>query len=82
MIASVFGFGMWVKLIHQYSPTQVTPFALLVPVFGMLSAYLVLGDAMNRLQIIAASLVILGLAIITQAAWLRERLAGKKLAKF
>jgi O-acetylserine/cysteine efflux transporter len=49
--------------------------ALLVPVFGMLAANLVLGEAMPLWKLSAAGLVMLGLAINIAWPTLRQGLA-------
>mgnify|MGYP006176521951 CR=1 FL=1 len=42
--ATLFGFSMWARLLSLYPASQVAPFALLIPVAGIGSAALLLGD--------------------------------------
>jgi O-acetylserine/cysteine efflux transporter len=53
----------WGWLIHHLPLTTVAPFALLVPIFGILSSVLVLGEPLPLWKIIAAILVISGLCV-------------------
>jgi O-acetylserine/cysteine efflux transporter len=57
-------FAMWGMLLSTYSASAAAPFALLVPVFGFLSGYLVLGEAISLQQLIGALLIVLGLVVI------------------
>ncbi len=62
-IATIFGFGGWAMLIARHGAGRVAPFSLLVPIFGMLSSAVVLGESFGALQIASAGLVIFGLAL-------------------
>lgn len=64
IIATVVAFGIWGWLLRTYSATLVTPFALLVPVFGMMFSALVLGEQQSAVGILAAGLVLMGLGTI------------------
>jgi O-acetylserine/cysteine efflux transporter len=65
------GFGIWSMLMRRYPASQVAPFALLVPVAGMVSATLVLHEGMEPWKIVAGLLVLAGLALNQFAARLR-----------
>ncbi|MDR2128145.1 MAG: EamA family transporter [Burkholderiaceae bacterium] len=60
---TMFGYGAWAWLLGRYSASAVSPFALLVPVFGMGAAALTLGEAMPAWKLLAAALVLCGLAL-------------------
>ncbi|HEX4046163.1 MAG TPA: EamA family transporter [Gammaproteobacteria bacterium] len=60
---TLFGFSIWNKLIREYPVATITPFTLLVPVVGMLSATLVLGEPFESWKLLAGVLVITGLCI-------------------
>jgi O-acetylserine/cysteine efflux transporter len=62
-IVTVVGFGLWGMLIRRYGASQVVPFALLVPVFGMSSSALLLGESFGPMRLVAATLVIVGLVL-------------------
>jgi O-acetylserine/cysteine efflux transporter len=58
------GFAMWGKLLSTYSASIAAPFALLVPVFGGLSAYLLLGETLTPQRMVGSLMIFAGLAII------------------
>jgi O-acetylserine/cysteine efflux transporter len=60
---TILGFGIWSVLMRRYPTATVAPFALLVPVAGMVSAALVLGEALQWWKIAAGALVLGGLAL-------------------
>lgn len=61
--ATIGGYGLWGKLLSRYPAATVSPFALLVPVVGMSSAALFLGEAISLRQLLGALLVMSGLAV-------------------
>jgi O-acetylserine/cysteine efflux transporter len=60
---SWFGYASWAFLLARYPSATISPWALLVPVFGMGAAVLWLGEPMPAWKLAAATLVILGLAV-------------------
>ncbi len=66
--ATLFGFGTWSALLRRYPAPAVAPFALLVPPFGVLSAWIVLGEAPTVLEIVGGIIVLIGLALVTGVA--------------
>ncbi|MEV5899840.1 EamA family transporter [Streptomyces sp. NPDC052127] len=62
-VTTVFGFGAWGWLLHRHPASTVAPFSLLVPVFGMTSAALFLGEPVSGLRWCAAALLVGGVAL-------------------
>src|SRR5690606_14418598 len=62
-VATIFGFAIWGAMISRYGVSTVAPFSLLVPVFGMSSSALLLGEAFGTLRIVAAVLIVVGLVM-------------------
>ena len=60
---TILGFGIWSMLMRRYPSATVAPFSLLVPVAGMLSAAVVLGEALQWWKVAAGALVLGGLAL-------------------
>jgi O-acetylserine/cysteine efflux transporter len=60
---SLFGYAAWGYLLNRYPAATVTPWALLVPVFGIASSALILGEPLPVWKLAAAGLVIAGLAL-------------------
>ncbi|HET6857709.1 MAG TPA: EamA family transporter [Streptomyces sp.] len=72
-VTTVFGFGAWGYLLRRYPASSVAPFSLLVPVFGMSSAALFLGETMTPLRWCAAALLVGGVALASFAGRGRGR---------
>ena len=73
--ATLFGFAAWGFLLRSYPASQVAPFSLLVPIFGMTSSALVLGETLTAAKLAGAALVFAGVAL-TALPWpLRQRRA-------
>lgn len=60
---SLFGYAAWAWLLARHPAAEVTPTALMVPVFGLGTAALVLGEPLPAWKLAAATLVIAGLAV-------------------
>jgi O-acetylserine/cysteine efflux transporter len=60
---SLFGYAVWAWLLSRHPAATVVPMALLVPVFGMASSALMLGEPLPAWKLIAAALVMAGLAL-------------------
>jgi len=69
---TLFGYGAWAWLLARYPASTVSPWALLVPVFGIGSSALMLGESLPAWKLGAAALVIGGLALNLAAARLRR----------
>ena len=60
-VSGLFGFAAWIALVSRHTAAAVTPFALLVPVFGIASAALLLGERPSALELGGAVLICAGL---------------------
>jgi O-acetylserine/cysteine efflux transporter len=72
-VATIFGFGMWAWLLSRYPASQVAPFALFVPVAGIGSAALLLGEQITGIEIAGSVLVFAGLLVNVFGPRLRIR---------
>ena len=59
--ATLFGFASWARLLSRYPTGLIAPFALLVPVSGIASGAIFLGESLAPLQAVGAALVFAGL---------------------
>jgi O-acetylserine/cysteine efflux transporter len=75
--ATLFGFASWARLLHRYPTALVSPFALLIPISGLASGALFLGESLSPLQTAGVALVLAGLAVNVYGARLRARLRGR-----
>ena len=75
--ATLFGFGSWNALLHRYPTALISPFALLIPVAGLASGALFLGERLAPAQIAGVALVFVGLVVnvygLKLRAWLARR---------
>jgi len=71
--ATLLGYSIWGRLLSRYPASQVAPFSLLVPVVGLTSASILLGDRLGPWQLIGGLLVMLGLLINVCGGWLVGR---------
>jgi len=76
---TLFGYAAWAWLLARHPAATVAPMALLVPVFGMTASAWWLGEALPAWKLVAAALVIGGLAmnlfgprLLARAAMLRS----------
>jgi O-acetylserine/cysteine efflux transporter len=60
---TIFGFGLWARLLSHYSAATVAPFALLVPVVGMIAGAVVFGEPLRPIELAGGVLVMAGLAL-------------------
>jgi O-acetylserine/cysteine efflux transporter len=80
-VATLIGATLWAKLISVYSPSQVAPFSLLIPVFAITSASIFLGETMSIFVMFACSLVFIGLVINQWPRKIRPTLSSKIIEK-
>ncbi|MFJ5927803.1 EamA family transporter [Kitasatospora sp. NPDC092948] len=75
LVSTLFGFVAWSHLLRRYDASVVAPYSLLVPVFGMSSAALLLGERFSPAAGTATVLVIagIGLGAVPATAWARLR---------
>lgn len=60
---TLFGYAAWAWLLSRYPAATVSPMSLLVPVFGMGASALYLAEPLPAWKIMAASLILAGLAL-------------------
>lgn len=75
---TLFGFAAWSWLLTRYDAAVITPYALLIPVFGMGASALLLGEPLPAWKFHAAALVLGGIALITLTPLVSKRLRGTR----
>ncbi len=73
-IATFVGYGIWGYLLSRYETWRVTPLSLLVPVVGMFSGALLLGERLSPQQMLGALVIIIGLLVNVFGGSLQQRL--------
>ncbi|MGP5311187.1 EamA family transporter [Psychrobacter faecalis] len=62
-VSTLIGFGLWAHLLSQNIASKVMPFALLVPVFGMATSVLFIGEVVTWWKMLAMVLILSGLVL-------------------
>lgn len=70
--ATLLAGGIWSWLLGRHPASIVAPFTLLVPITGLLSGYLILGETVTRVEILGGALVIAGLVVTLRKARMPE----------
>lgn len=73
LAATLIGYTLWGRLLSTLPTHMVAPLTLLVPVVGLSAAWVLLGEALQPLQLAGAALVMCGLAINVFGARLASR---------
>jgi O-acetylserine/cysteine efflux transporter len=64
VVTTALCYGLWFAMMRRYPVSQVMPFTLLEPVFGALTAVLLLNEAWDWQMVLGALVTVSGLAII------------------
>tara|TARA_R110002167_G_scaffold98718_5_gene259378 strand:+ start:6436 stop:7323 length:888 start_codon:yes stop_codon:yes gene_type:complete len=75
-VATIFGYSSWAHLLRHYPASQVAPLTLMVPVVGLITAWLALGETLGLWQLVGIVLVMLGLLVNTFGAKLFNQKSG------
>ena len=79
--ASLIGYGIWNTLLAKYPTSSVVPFTLLVPVVGILAAWLAQGELPTLLELVGGVIMLGGLAAAVVQNWGRKRPAAAAAAE-
>lgn len=63
LLATPAGFGAWGYLLKRYGATTVAPFSMLVPIFGIASASILLGEQIHPVDVAGGVLVVGGILL-------------------
>jgi O-acetylserine/cysteine efflux transporter len=78
----LFSYGLWARLMAHHSAETVAPFALFVPVVGMVAAAHLFGEILSLVELVGGALVMMGLAFQVFDDWaLRRRLPAFRLPR-
>ncbi|NLJ78664.1 MAG: EamA family transporter [Tissierellia bacterium] len=61
--STLFGYGMWSRLIAKYSVAKIAPVSLLVPITGLLTARIVLSEQLSTMQWAGTIVILIGLIV-------------------
>lgn len=79
-ISTLMGFTVWARLLRRYPAGVVVPFTLLVPLFGLASGALVLGERLTMVQTLGSAIVFAGIVCVAFPTTLFSALRPKPTA--
>jgi O-acetylserine/cysteine efflux transporter len=71
--ATLFGYGIWTRLMARYPANRIAPFSLLVPFVGLTTGWVVFGESLQPIHFAGGALLIAGLLLNLFGASLFER---------
>jgi O-acetylserine/cysteine efflux transporter len=71
---TLLGYAVWNRMLSRYPAAMITPFALLIPVFGMASSALLLHESFAMWKLMATALILGGLTLNTLVPLLQRKL--------
>ncbi len=63
LVATLVGYVLWGRLLGKHPVSKVAPLSLLIPVIGLVSSSLLLGEHLDLIQWVGGAVVMLGLAV-------------------
>ena len=74
--ATLFGYGVWTRMLSRYPANRVAPFSLLVPLVGLTTGWLVFGEVLQPVHFAGGALLMAGLLLnLFGARWLGRKTA-------
>lgn len=64
VLATIVAYGLWYRLMRRYDVNQAVPFMLLIPLFGVLSGVVLLGEPVTWTLAVGGLLTVAGVGII------------------
>ncbi|WP_413318494.1 EamA family transporter [Agrococcus sp. 1P02AA] len=80
LLGTIAGSGIWTWLLSRHPAARVAPFSMLVPVVGLLTAWLVLGETLTGVEVAGAAVVVLGVLLGSGALLQRRSPTGPAAA--
>jgi O-acetylserine/cysteine efflux transporter len=72
--ATLFGYGVWTRMLSRYPANRVAPFSLLVPLVGLTTGWLVFGEGLKPVHFAGGALLMAGLLLnLFGARWFARR---------
>lgn len=62
-VATLFGYGVWTRLLSRYPANRVAPFTLLVPLVGLSTGWVVFGEALKPVHFAGGAMLMAGLLL-------------------
>ena len=68
VVATIGGTGLWTWLMSRHPSSTVAPFSMLVPVVGLGSSWLLLGEPVHAVELACGAVVVAGVLVGTRGA--------------
>ena len=78
IVSTFFGYGVWYRLMSRHPVSTVAPFTLLIPVVGIVTAWVVRGEHPTWGELLGSLIVLVGLAL---ALGLLDAFAARRRAE-
>ncbi|PWK62224.1 EamA family transporter [Roseicyclus mahoneyensis] len=78
VISTLLGYSIWGTLLSRHPAALITPFALMIPVVGVATAALVLGERVALAETVAGLVVLAGLCLAVFGQRYAARRAGRR----
>jgi len=76
LMATTLGYVLWGRLLTRHPVSKVAPLSLLVPIVGLVSAQVLLGERLASIQWLGGAVVMLGLSLnVFGLGWVGRRIA-------
>ncbi len=77
IISTIIGYSIWGALLSRHQAAMVTPFALLIPVVGIATAWIVLGEEVSPFEAASGAVILAGIALaVLGPRWARRGSQG------
>jgi O-acetylserine/cysteine efflux transporter len=73
VVATIVGYGIWNSLLSRYPSSVVAPFSMLVPVVGVLAAWVAFGETVDAVEVVAGAAVVGGVLFASSGTRARSR---------
>jgi O-acetylserine/cysteine efflux transporter len=60
----VLAYSLWYRLLRRYRVDQVIPFTLLMPIAGVVSGAMILGESVSSLELLGGIIIMVGLSVV------------------
>ncbi len=72
--ATLFGYGVWTRMLSRYPANRVAPLSLLVPLVGLTTGWLLFGETLQVVHFAGGALLMVGLLLnLFGARWLARK---------
>ncbi len=61
--STLLAYGLWYHLLRKHTAAKITPFALLIPIVGLLSSAIITGESITLTTLLAIVMIMLGLLL-------------------